>query len=222
MFSFDFRKTSAWDYQRRLLRPWPTSPLRSVWAAITVLLGHRSIRCGPRLRHVGHDYGETKNATHIRTESRPTSHRNQWPTSNGITGPHRPEYAVIARRDFETAAAFDHGEDSGHSRSSLLAPDVDPVVSTIEIMCSRPSSVQSLPTTLHTLLTLKNTGADHVHDRRRSNTSGHYPQAGRYQPGCHAQSLKERCSSAKAGLEMSFAGCEIIGETGCRERAAYS
>jgi hypothetical protein len=99
MFSFDFRKTSAWDYQRRMLRPWPTSPLRSMWAAITVLLGHRSIRCGPRLRHVGHDYGETKNAAHIRTESRPTSHRNQWPTSNGITGPHRPEYAATLPRE---------------------------------------------------------------------------------------------------------------------------
>ena len=65
-----------------------------MWAAITVLLGHRSIRCGPRLRHVGHDYGETKDAAYIRTESRPTSHRNWWPTSNGITGPHRPEYAA--------------------------------------------------------------------------------------------------------------------------------
>jgi hypothetical protein len=94
MFSFDFRKTSAPDYQRRLLRPWPTSPLRCMWAAVTVLLGHRSIRCGPRLRHVGHDYGETKNAAHM-AESRPTSHRNQWPTSNGITGPHRPEYASL-------------------------------------------------------------------------------------------------------------------------------
>jgi hypothetical protein len=99
MFSFDFRKTSAPDYQRRLLRPWPTSPLRCMWAAVTVLLGHRSIRCGPRLRHVGHDYGETKNAAHIRAESRPTSHRNQWPTSNGITGPHRPEYAVYFEPD---------------------------------------------------------------------------------------------------------------------------
>ena len=97
MFSFDFRKTPASDYQRRPLRPWPTSPLRSMWAAITVVLGHRSIRCGPRLRHVGHDYGETKNAAHIRTESRLTSHRNQWPISNGITGPHRPEYATITR-----------------------------------------------------------------------------------------------------------------------------
>lgn len=44
---------------------------------------------------MGHDYGETQNAAHITTESRPTSQRNQWPTSNGITGPHRPEYAKI-------------------------------------------------------------------------------------------------------------------------------
>jgi ParB family chromosome partitioning protein len=48
---------------------------------------------------VGHDYGETKNAAHIRTESRPTSHRNQWPTSDGITGPHRPEYAIKAEQE---------------------------------------------------------------------------------------------------------------------------
>ncbi|HUV69690.1 MAG TPA: hypothetical protein VMW15_08515, partial [Terracidiphilus sp.] len=46
-----------------------------------------------RLRHVGHDYGETENAAHIATQSRPTSHRNQRPTSNGITGPLGPEYA---------------------------------------------------------------------------------------------------------------------------------
>jgi len=44
---------------------------------------------------VGHDYGETKNAAHIATQSRPTSHRNQRPTSNGITGPLRPEYAAL-------------------------------------------------------------------------------------------------------------------------------
>ena len=42
---------------------------------------------------VGHDYGETENAAHIPTESRPTSRRNHWPTWSGITGPHRPEYA---------------------------------------------------------------------------------------------------------------------------------
>jgi hypothetical protein len=55
-------------------------------------LGHDYVPCGPRLRcfwaivpfDVGSDYGERKNAAHIRTESRPTSHRNQWPTSNGM------------------------------------------------------------------------------------------------------------------------------------------
>ena len=60
---------------------------------------------------MGHDYGETKNAAHIATESRPTSHRNQWPTSNGITGPHRPEYAnlhiINARPVAELATAID-------------------------------------------------------------------------------------------------------------------
>jgi len=140
MFSFDFRKTSAWDYQRRMLRPWPTSPLRSMWAAITVLLGHRSIRCGPRLRHVGHDYGETKNAAHIRTESRPTSHRNQWPTSNGITGPHRPEYARCflsdpcchgQPQDVRRSAASGWRAWSGSSGSQLswVAPAFRPPVS---------------------------------------------------------------------------------------------
>jgi hypothetical protein len=44
---------------------------------------------------VGHDYGETKNAAHIATQSRPTSHRNLRPTSNGITGPLGPEYAAV-------------------------------------------------------------------------------------------------------------------------------
>ena len=34
---------------------------------------------------------------------------------------------VIAHWDFEAAAAFDHGDDSGHTRSGRFAPDVDPV-----------------------------------------------------------------------------------------------
>ena len=34
---------------------------------------------------------------------------------------------VIAHRDFEAAATFDHGDDSGHARSGGFAPDVDPV-----------------------------------------------------------------------------------------------
>src|SRR6516165_5414645 len=36
---------------------------------------------------------------------------------------------VIANGDFESAAAFDHGEDSGYARSGLFAPDMDPVIS---------------------------------------------------------------------------------------------
>jgi hypothetical protein len=70
MFSFVFRKTSAWDYQRRPRRP-PTN---------TVTL------------HVGTDYCKAENAARITTEWLPTSNREsgahiQWnhlPTSTGI------------------------------------------------------------------------------------------------------------------------------------------
>ena len=34
---------------------------------------------------------------------------------------------VIAHRDFEAAATFDHGDDSGYTRPGRFAPDVDPV-----------------------------------------------------------------------------------------------
>jgi hypothetical protein len=34
---------------------------------------------------------------------------------------------VVADRDSESAATFDHGEDRSHTRSGLLAADVDPV-----------------------------------------------------------------------------------------------
>jgi len=37
---------------------------------------------------------------------------------------------VFADRDLEPAAAFNHGEDRGHTRSGLLAADVYPVFST--------------------------------------------------------------------------------------------
>ena len=37
---------------------------------------------------------------------------------------------VVADRDPEPAAAFNHGEDRGHTRPGLLAADVDPVFST--------------------------------------------------------------------------------------------
>jgi hypothetical protein len=40
---------------------------------------------------------------------------------------------VVGDRDPESAATFDHGEDRGHTRSVLLAADVDPVFTTIEI-----------------------------------------------------------------------------------------
>ena len=82
MFSFDFRKTPAWDYQRPLLRLNPTD-------TVPFHLGTCSVRCGHRLRHVGSDYGKTKNAAHIRTE---LPH-----TSNRIRCPHRPEYAIRPR-----------------------------------------------------------------------------------------------------------------------------
>ena len=36
---------------------------------------------------------------------------------------------VVAHRDFEAAAAFDHREDGGYTRSGLFTADVDPVVS---------------------------------------------------------------------------------------------
>ena len=36
---------------------------------------------------------------------------------------------VVADRDPEPAAAFNHGEDRGHTRSGLLAADMDPVFS---------------------------------------------------------------------------------------------
>jgi hypothetical protein len=42
---------------------------------------------------LGRDYAMWATIT-VKQKMRPTSHRNQWPTSNGITGPHRPEYAL--------------------------------------------------------------------------------------------------------------------------------
>jgi hypothetical protein len=36
---------------------------------------------------------------------------------------------VFADRDAKPAAALDHGEDRGHTRSGLFAADVDPVFS---------------------------------------------------------------------------------------------
>src|SRR6266567_8762027 len=79
MLSFAFRKTSAEDYQRRPANPWPPTPLRSMWAPITLLVGSRSIPCGHGLRHVGTDYGQSDFPAHITTESLPTSERFRCP-----------------------------------------------------------------------------------------------------------------------------------------------
>src|ERR1039458_1975416 len=91
MFSFDFRKTSAWDYQRRPLRPRPTD-------TFTFHLGYRSVRCGHRLRHVGTDYGKTTNGAHITTESPPTSNR--------IRCPHRMESPAHIDRNTQLIQAI--------------------------------------------------------------------------------------------------------------------
>src|SRR6266700_640346 len=79
MLSFAFRKTSAEDYQRRPANPWPPTPLRSMWAPITLLVGSRSIPCGHGLRHVGTDYGQSDFPAHITTVSLPTSERFRCP-----------------------------------------------------------------------------------------------------------------------------------------------
>jgi len=104
MFSFDFRKTSAGITSDTCSGPGPLSPLRCIWttitfhvAAIAVVLGHRSIRLGPRLRYCGATITvETQNAAHITTESRPTSQRN--PVAH-IQWNHRPTSTVIRNVD---------------------------------------------------------------------------------------------------------------------------
>ena len=91
MFSFDFRKTSAWDYQRHLLRPWPT-------VTVTLHLDHDYVPCGPRLRwfwaivpfDVDRDYAMWATIT-VKQKMRPTSERNPGPHHNGISGPHPME-----------------------------------------------------------------------------------------------------------------------------------
>jgi len=53
---------------------------------------------------------------------------------NGLVGKSWQDLVqVVADRDPEPAAAFNHGEDRGHTRPGLLAADMDPVFSTIEI-----------------------------------------------------------------------------------------
>ena len=91
MFSFDFRKTSAWDYQRHLLRPWHT-------VTVTLHLDHDYVPCGPRLRwfwaivpfDVDRDYAMWATIT-VKHKMRPTSQRNPGPHHNGISGPHPME-----------------------------------------------------------------------------------------------------------------------------------
>jgi len=39
MFSFDFRKTPAWDYQRPLLRLNPQIPFHFIWARVPFDVG---------------------------------------------------------------------------------------------------------------------------------------------------------------------------------------
>ena len=60
------------DYQRRLLRVWPTSPLRYVWATIPF--------------DVGRDYAMWATIT-VKQKMRPTSQRNPGPHHTGISGP---------------------------------------------------------------------------------------------------------------------------------------
>jgi len=53
---------------------------------------------------------------------------------NGLVGKSGQDLIqVVADRDPEPAAAFNHGEDGGNTRSGLLAADMDPVFSSIEI-----------------------------------------------------------------------------------------
>jgi hypothetical protein len=72
-----------------LLRLNPTNP-------VLFQLGTRSGRCGQQLRHVGSDYGKSKNAAHISTESPPTSNR--------IRCPHRMESGAHIDRNTQAMA----------------------------------------------------------------------------------------------------------------------
>jgi len=115
MFSFDFRKTSAWDYQRHLLRPWPT-------VTVTLHLDHDYVPCGPRLRwfwaivpfDVDRDYAMWATIT-VKHKMRPTSQRNPGPHHNGISGPHPMESpAHIDRNTQEPLIVILRTENGGH------------------------------------------------------------------------------------------------------------
>ena len=83
MFSFDFRKTPAWDYQRRLLRPWPTGTITF---------------------HVGRDYAMWATIT-VKQKMRPTSERNPGPHHTGISGPHAMESPAHMNRNTQLESA---------------------------------------------------------------------------------------------------------------------
>jgi hypothetical protein len=74
MFSFAFRKTSAWDYQRRLLQPPPTDTVTfhvgsdyAMWAPITVK--PKMLPTSQR-NHCPH---QTESGAHIQWNYLPTS-----------------------------------------------------------------------------------------------------------------------------------------------------
>ena len=122
MFSFDFRKTSAWDYQRHLLRPWPT-------VTVTLHLDHDYVPCGPRLRwfwaivpfDVDRDYAMWATIT-VKHKMRPTSQRNPGPHHNGISGPHPMESPAHIDRNTHNPHSINHfpPENSWHSSYAPL------------------------------------------------------------------------------------------------------
>ena len=156
MFSFDFRKTSAWDYQRHLLRPWPT-------VTVTLHLYHDYVPCGPRLRwfwaivpfDVDRDYAMWATIT-VKHKMRPTSQRNPGPHHNGISGPHPMESPAHIDRNTQAAAGVSTKENprllyatgsAGPATSSQrqLPTDQDYAVSTREYQTDQ-SSLKAAPT----------------------------------------------------------------------------
>jgi len=110
MFSSDFRKTPAWDYQRRLLRPPPTRtvtlhvgtdyagwghPFRSMWAVITVKRKTLPTSQRKRCPH------QTESGAHIQW--------NRVPTSTGIRtpAPHSP-FSQLDISDYTAGTASQH------------------------------------------------------------------------------------------------------------------
>jgi hypothetical protein len=101
---------------------------------------------------VGHNNAEIENAAHIATQSRPASHRNQRPTSNGITGPLGPEYAAGPRVRIyclynddavegddanETALSFDPTDGDWHMSLPCPAEDLSWVSNALKGKCKR-------------------------------------------------------------------------------------